>query len=476
MKIKEFLKRNRLILSFAFLTFCLALFMMLFLVKESDYFWHIKVGEYIFKKGILKKDIFSWYMRNKYWMSHEWLFEYILYFLHYLFGNYHMIIYAFGCLLSLFFILFLSNKDKLVKNIPFSLLWITLSLILIVFMQARPHLLSFNFLALTIWFLYDLYKNEDSKKLYFLPLITILWSNVHGGSSNLSYLFCLLFLIGGLFSFEVGKIKAKRISKKQILKYLVIMIICMGCVCINIHGFKMFIYPYQNMLNTVMIQNINEWQPTTLGEIAHYPYFLFIIIIMLILLISKRKIELIDFLLLGVSVFLGLKSIRFWGYTYIVVSFFIFNYVEKRKEDKLSTLVIFIVGMMFLSIFLINKDMMKTNLNKKYLDSTVIKVIRKEKPERLYNMYNYGGELIYNKIDVFIDGRADLYSGNNYSDYLNLSNLKDDFVKIMEKYNFDYYLVDNSYPIYTYLKYNDDFLVIYKDKKTTLFKKKEKSL
>ena len=49
-------------------------------------------------------------------------------------------------------------------------------------------------LALTIFFSYDLFINENSKKIYFLPLVTLFWANFHGGSSNLSYIFCIIFL------------------------------------------------------------------------------------------------------------------------------------------------------------------------------------------------------------------------------------------------------------------------------------------
>jgi hypothetical protein len=86
-------------------------------------------------------------------------------------------------------------------------------------------------------------------------------------------------------------------------------------------------------------------------------------------------------------------------------------------------------------------------------------------------MYDYGGELIYNDIPVFIDGRADLYTKYNYKDYLNISNLNGDYVKLIEKYNFDYFLVDKDYSINTYLKYNNQYEVIYKDKKVLLYKK-----
>ena len=221
-------------------------------------------------------------------------------------------------------------------------------LIFIIYAQARPHLLSFNLLALTIYLLFDLYNNENSKKIYFLPLITILWANVHGGSSNLPYIFCLIFILGGLFNFEVGKIYSYKLTKRQLRKYFEVMILCMLAVFVNVHGAKMFFYPYTNMMNTLMINNINEWKPTTLANLAHLPYYILAFVIVLILLISKKKISFIDFLLFLSVLFLGLKSIRFWGFTYIIMSFVIFNYVGKRKDDRYSLFAIVVVSFLFL--------------------------------------------------------------------------------------------------------------------------------
>ena len=214
-------KNKKLTGAFLFLIFCLTFAMMLFMRRESDYFWHIKAGEYMFKNGILKKDIFSWIVSGKYWYSHEWLFEIILYIFKLVFGKIHILVYGFVCFLTLLLIIFHGNKKNFFKNIPFSLLWLTLFLIMIVFAQARPHLISFNFLALTIYLLFDLYKNENSKKIFFLPLIALLWANIHGGSSNLTYVFCFIFMICGLFKFNFEKIEAVRISKKQFIKYFI---------------------------------------------------------------------------------------------------------------------------------------------------------------------------------------------------------------------------------------------------------------
>ena len=88
-------------------------------------------------------------------------------------------------------------------------------------------------------------------------------------------------------------------------------------------------------------------------------------------------------------------------------------------------------------------------------------------------MYNYGGELVYNDVLVFVDGRADLYSKYNLSDYSDISMLKGDYIKMIEKYDFDYFLVNRKYPINTYLGYSDDYEVLLDNKDTILYKKKD---
>ena len=477
MKIKEFIKKHKYILSFAIFLVFFALFMTLLYTKESDYFWHIKAGEYMITNGsILKNDVFSWFMNGNYWMSHEWAFDCLIYLLKILFGNGHIFVYTFGCIVSLLFILFFTNKENYLKNIIFSLIWILFFLIFSVYVQARPHLLSFSFLALTIYFTYDLFRNENSKKIYFLPIVTLFWTNFHGGSSNLSYLFCFIFLIIGLFKFKFTKIEAKRISKKQIIKYLLVSLICMVVICINPHGVKMLWYPYSNIADTVMIDFISEWQPTTLANSGHYIYFVFIVFVLFVMLFSKEKIKFIDLALFGVSVVLGLKSIRFWGYTYIIMSFVIFNYISKRKPDKGSCRMLLILSGLFLVLFVGKINDLVNEYNKNVLSEKMISVIKKEEPKRLYNMYDYGGELVYNEIPVFVDGRADLYSKYNLSDYNNISMLQGDYVQLIEKYNFDYFLVTEGYPIATYLSYSDDYEVIYEEEGIILYTKKDSTL
>ena len=467
-------RKTKIILLFYILSICLVCLINFGI--EADYLWHIKAGEYMFKNGILRSDVFSWSMNGKYWMSHEWLFEVIIYFLKSVFGKAHLFIYCFSSVCMLMSIIFFTNKDNIYKNIRFSMLWLVLFVICMFNVQVRPHMLSFSFLAITIYLLFDLYKNKESKKIFFLPLVSILWSNVHGGSSNLPYILCLLFIVCGLFNFKFSKIEAKKFDKVQIKKYLIVMILCMISVCINIHGFKMFIYPYQNMINKDMLSTIVEWRSTSLNNLSDYIYIIFALFILIVMLFSKKKISLIDLILFGFCVFLGMKSIRFWFYTYIIMSYVVFDYVnEDSGEDRLLDIGMIAFSIIYLLAFSMNAKCLFPKNYSFYLDSKDINYIKSVKPKRLFNAYNYGGDLIYNDIKVFIDGRADLYSnGDVFNDFSVIYYLDGDFYSLMFKYNFDYYLVEKNSGLDYYLKYNDQFKLIYVNDKVKMYKKRTK--
>lgn len=468
----SFFKKNKFNILFILLIVSISLVMMIFMRTDPDYFWHITAGKYMINHHtILTHDVFSWFVSGKPWMSHEWLFEIIIYYMSIIFGKYHLLIYGFINVLIILLIFYFTNKENFHKNKVFGLVWLILFFIFDVFMVGRPQLISNILLALTIYFLIDLYNNKDSKKIYFLPLITIIWANVHGGSSNLPYLLAFIFMIISLFKFDIGKIISERKSKKQILTYLIVTLVCMLCVNICPHGFKMFIYPYINMGNSTMLSTISEWQPSVLSNNSHLPYFIFIFLILLVFLLSKKKLRFIDLALFIISIYLGLKSIRFWGYTYIIMTYVIFNYISPRKDDRGTEIVFLILSFSFILIFSLGFKYIIKNTNNKYISDTMINIIKKENPKRLYNDYGAGGYLVYKNIPVFIDGRADLYSDYNYKDNIEIMYYKRDFYEKFNKYNFDYLLVSDGFQINLYLKHNKDYKLIYKEDNFYFYKK-----
>ena len=119
------MKKNRkLFILFMVFSFSMAFFLLNFMRVESDYYWHVKAGDYMFHNGILKNDVFSWIVNGKYWMSHEWLFEIIIYLFSIIFKSSHLLVYGFISICSLLFILFIYNREDYLKNVPFGMIWI----------------------------------------------------------------------------------------------------------------------------------------------------------------------------------------------------------------------------------------------------------------------------------------------------------------------------------------------------------------
>ena len=465
MKIRKFIKKNKDDLIFLFFIICSCLGMMIFTRSDSDHFWHLTAGKYMLKNHtILTHDIFSWFVNGKYWMSHEWLSEITLGIFNGIFGKYHIIVFCFLFLVSLMLLIYFANKEKIHSNKVFTLIWFSMILLLSSFMTARPHMISNLLLGLTVYFLMDFYNNPKSKKIYFLPAITILWANFHGGSSNLPYIFSLLFFIISFMDCDFTKIESKEKTVKQRLVFLLMFVICALCVNINPHGFKMFVYPYINMGNSLMIGTISEWRNTSLNDNSHLMYYLFIFFNLMIFILSKKKIRFLDLMLFLISIYLGLKSIRFWSYTYIIMSFVVFYYIGARKDDKFTKLIFLGLSLFYLALFVLCFSRIVTNINKHRLNKETINKIEEIKPERLFNLYGDGGELIYSNIKVFIDGRADLYSDYNYKDYIDISVCQGDYEKLISKYNFDYYLVSDTQQIFIYLKKNSHYKEVYKGK------------
>ena len=466
-------------------------------IDGNDFWWHAKVGEWICKnKQIPTTGIFSWWteLNNYSWVSHEWLSEVIFFKIKDIFGNIGITIFSISLFFLSQFIVMKSTEKKWENNYVFGLLWFLYNIAIYTFAtHCRPYLFNFIFLALEISFIYDLIKNEKSKKIFFTPLIAILWVNAHGASSNLSYLLILLVIITGIIpDFSFYKLQNNKLSKLQIKKLFIVFFSTILANIINPHGINMLTYGLR-FGNNIDYQVIQEWQPIDLKTIFGIIMALGIIVSLIILIITDKKIKLLDLLLFGGFAFLSLRSVRFEFLFFIVCSFFIFEYLPKeinfinKKEINILILIISMIFIIFSSTMLIiskNHVYIKTNLSK-----NIIEDVKAFNPKRLFNEYSYGEELIWNDIPVFIDSRAgDLYSREdtiNY--YFAINNLSADYIPYNEenkkqlldidylwdkKYKFDSALIFSSSPLNTYLDKKEGWEIKFQKDNTVFWIKK----
>lgn len=447
-----------------FLTFTFIIMCSIFLFNYgNDFYWHLKTGEYIINnKKIPHTGIFSYYAMSNHltWISHEWLFEVTIYLYQSLFSNYGAMIYIIFSLVILSFLLWKLNQENFIKYPFYTVIWAVVSMLILANkILPRPHLISYILFTVTILIAFKIQKEKSNKIMFLIPIISILWSNIHGGSSNLSY------IIYGIFLLDSIRKKDKNLSKK----YLIMVVLSILAIVINPHGIKMIFYPYQNMTYKIMLSCIDEWQRLNIFSIDGIFYLLFIISIIYILFKNRKQVSFLPIFLISIFTLLAIKSTRFMPYLLIVATSIIPNYFQTSKF-KIDIIPIFIFVVFIFIVLTITIVIPQTNNSFKRISDEMIQYLKEKENLVLYNSYNLGGYLIYKDIPVFIDSRADIYVNCNFSDVCQIE--KGYQPNLLEKYNFNTLIIENKSGAYSYLKNNDNYELYMQDKNNSLFIKK----
>lgn len=446
-------------------------------IETYDYWWHIKTGEYIYNQHkIPTKDIFSWYgiSNNLNWTSHEWLSELLLYVPYKLYGQASGYIVSSILFILIGAIIYCFNKDKYRKNLVFSLLWSILGVVIMMpIFNPRPHMFSFILFLVTLKIILNFVERENYKLIWIIPIISILWGNLHGGSSNLPYILCLMAFVASLIEKKYKFIIVSKLSKSKLKTLLIVSCLSIIFLACNPHGFEIVVYPYVNMADSLMMNVIQEWRAPDLKLLNDYPIYILMFTVYIILLKRSKDIKLIDLIYVVAFTFLTLKSVRFSPFLYAVSTYIIFNYIEEKNWNRK----VFSMCLMLLStvFFLMNIPPIKENYNyfnnMKLVESSLIEDIKTNNIKKIYNAYDLGGYLIYKDIQPFIDGRADMYSSNILKDYHVIYNMILNSKELIERYDFDAFLVEKGSAIDNYISEHSSYTKISNSQNYNLYKK-----
>lgn len=465
-------------------------------ISGNDFWWHVKVGEYICQNGkIPTADIFSWlrFEMEIPWTAHEWLSEVILYFLYSCGGEVGVFLFFFVLACIIYFLIYGQIREYANNNWAISGIFLFLfTIILPMFFFGRPHVFGFFLFFFELKLLFAFFDNEGGKQIWFIPVLTILWSNLHGGSSNLAYLLCLTFLFAGSFRFSIGRVESSKLSKKAQRMLGLVTLCTIGASFANPIGYKVFVYPYVNLSDKLSMKMISEWQSPDVKSIGQLLLFFFpILLLSMGIVLEEQRIRFLDLIIMLLFLFLFLRSIRFIIFWYIAASFYAFRYLPtfgtqtgKRKLRTITGGVGLIMGLLMgiSGLPAMLTTIQSNKIIKTVLDEVMIQTIKEASPTRLFNDYDFGEALIFHDIPVFYDSRADLFSkmgilaeGFSLTQMQNINldeaSNKLDIDGILNKYQFDYFLVDETTPIYVYLSdHVESFELLYEENEVAFFR------
>jgi hypothetical protein len=481
---------------------------------DDDFFWHLSTGRFIAEnKYVPDKDIFGFVTSGTEWIPFEWGWDITAYTLYNL-GGYNAILIFRSLLFCILFLLYFHVLKRLKVNSAVSL--IVMFALLFAMMDrfsARPHVVSYFFMALLLYlYLPFKYINRDKniKKLYFFPLIFLIWGNMHMGvlaGGLLLFVLVVSELIIFYFPTKFSSDVIKPLSKEHLMKLILISAICLFMLFFNPHSYQTYIYTYGH-LKMNMMKSIAEWQNPFTGNIeinfivTLYKIFVFSGIIIIIYAIFKKDIA--PALVCIVFIIHSARAIRFTNdYEITVVpllavslGYFInkisSKYIISRRiffgnEVKILLIFLFSITLYYaqnskIYEYLKYYRISGWGINEDYEPVNVFNFIKENNiTGRPFNHFDIGGYLtwVMQGEKNFIDSRN--LNDEIYDEYNSIYFKYPGYEKKLDKYGVDYVifyepeLTQNpgilTKNIVSYLSRNPDWKLVYWDDKSMLFLK-----
>jgi len=481
---------------------------------DDDFFWHLSTGRYILEnKTIPDKDVFGHITQGSEWIPFEWGWDVVSFSLYDIGGYNAVMIFRSILFMIIFLIYFLLLKKFKVYPI-ISLLMLTLLLTSMMDrLSPRPHIFTYLFFTIILYLCLSFkYFDRDSsfKKLYYLPLIFLIWCNFHMGVLAGGLFLFIFVLTETIIFFKPKSLTTKEIlplSKKQLLKLYLISVLCALALLVNPHGLQTYLYAYSHT-KLALLNNVNEWQsPFTskfdFGFIVTL-YKVYLVLGIFVLTYAIKKKDLFFALIFTAFAVYSVRAIRFTVDYEIILTFFIamsINFFIMYLLKNKSAILVFLNGniakgllaaiFIFIIIQIPNNNIYRSlqyyryfgwGINDEFLPVQLFEFMKENKiTGKPYNHFGTGGYLIWNFPGEknFIDSRN--LNDDIYNEYYTVMKMSNGFENILNENGIDYviYLDPDlikrtevlNKVIVKYLSTNPNWKLVFWDDKSMLFVK-----
>lgn len=236
----------------------LALFVLVRTQSDPDYWWHLRVGEWISQHGAVPQSaLFSWLAEGRPWVAHEWLGEVLLYQLHLRFDVWASIV-----LFAALNVAILWGVERIIHLLRPGVsvsaragLVLIVALVLIPVWGPRGQTWDIAFGLFTAYALLAYLEQGRRRPLWLLPPIMLLWVNLHGGGVLVFGLVSAAILAGEALNRRLGWSPGR--PWRPLLVPLGLALLAMSA---NPAGPAIYAYPLGTVASAAMQDLISEWQ------------------------------------------------------------------------------------------------------------------------------------------------------------------------------------------------------------------------
>ena len=481
------------------IVFVSVLFVLIFgsgngLLGDGDTGYHIRTGEVILQTWqIPSRDPYSFHSPSLKWTAHEWLSEVIMAAVYKTAGLTGVVIF-FALLLAvthwLLYRLLIKRSDDVLLSTAITLLATATSAM---HWLARPH--AFSLLLTLLWCHYlDRFNVEERRSLVHLPILMLVWVNLHGGYI-IGLILIILYLLGDIF---YSMTKPPEESRRFRHKARVLFYILMGCgaACLmNPYGVEILWFPIRLASDRFVMDRVSEFMSPNFHEALPFKYMLLAVIGALA--VSPSALGVIDVELVVLLSYMSLYSARHVSLFAIILAPILLKACARIIDEAPGTLLRFYrrrnlnlksietavngYAWPIASVIFVGSIAATGGLNIRFNDKVFpvagVEFLKREPiPGNMFNNDEFGDYMIFTswpQYRIFMDGRSDMYGKQYGGDYLSVVNLQPGWRKILQKYDISWVFFDTTSALTAALRDDHDWQPIYSDAVATIFVKKD---
>jgi len=481
---------------------------------DDDFFWHLATGRFVVEnKYVPDKDVFGYVTQNDEWIPFEWGWDVLSYGVYNLGGYNAILIFRSIIFCLIFLIYYLLLRKFNIHTIISILVLFTLLVAVIDRLSPRPHIITYLFFVIILYIILSFKYIDREKylnKLYFLPLIFLIWGNIHLGvlaGGLFLFIFTITETVIYFYRSKFRNNEPQPLSKEQYIRLLLISAACALLLLVNPHGFQTYIYAYGHT-KMKLLETINEWQAPFASKVDFgfvvtlYKLYFFAGLLALFYAFVKKDLF-FALVYIGFAIY-SVRAIRLTVDYEIILTFFIayslnhFIVNRPRKSISFNKIINGNALKIILSAFFIyiisqipsNKiyDTLQYyrvfgwGINDEFITMQLYDFMKQNDIKgRPYNHFGTGGGLVWFFPDQknFIDSRN--LNDRIYNEYNNILTMKPGFEKKLDDFGVDYVIyldpdlirrpMDLKRIVTAYFFNNPDWKLVFWDDKSFLFLK-----
>ena len=291
------------------------------LLGDAGIGWHIRTGQQILAThSVPHSDPFSSTMAGKAWFAWEWLYDVIVGELEITLGL-NGVVWLTAVVIATVFAavmrLLILRGVSVCAALGLTLLAIFSSTI---HFLARPHVLSWLATLLWFWILESSEPRAEGntphrKRLWLLPVLMLVWVNVHGGFL-LGFVLLILFWLAAVWEWATTRTdrledSLRRIAAQRRLRDLTVVGFASAIASlINPYGMALHAHIYRYLSNRFLMSHVEEFQSPNFHQVAPRCFAILLLISVAAVIIRARRVRMSHGLTLLFAIYAGLYASR----------------------------------------------------------------------------------------------------------------------------------------------------------------------